>query len=167
MFFSHDGAADTWDDNSSGHDIKFGIYRSLNNRGDLRDEQVRFADFCASKTSAADCDDGSAPPAPDGGAGTPDAGAPVDAGAGGGPPTPTPPATPDAASPPTPTDPGPTPTPTPQPPTGPAPTPGPTGTPPRRQPSGGCTVGGDAAAGTALPLVIGALVVLRRRRRRA
>jgi hypothetical protein len=79
VFFNYAGGADTWDDNASAHDSKFGIYRSLNSRGDLRDEQVRFADFCASKTSMADCDDGTLPPAPDGGP-TPD---PVDAGAGG------------------------------------------------------------------------------------
>ena len=47
---------------------KWGIYRSLNNRGMLRDEQVRFADFCASKMSAAECADESLPPPSDGGA---------------------------------------------------------------------------------------------------
>jgi hypothetical protein len=75
MLFNYSGGADTWDDNSSGHDFKAGIYRSLNNRGMLRDEQVRFADFCASKTSAAECADESLPP-PMGGS---------DAGSGGGP----------------------------------------------------------------------------------
>ena len=50
VLFQHSGAADMWDDGASGHDSKFGIYRSLDNRGSLRDEQVRFADFCASKT---------------------------------------------------------------------------------------------------------------------
>ena len=64
MLFNYSGGADTWDDGASAHDFKAGIYRSLNNRGMLRDEQVRFADFCASKTSAADCDDGAAPPPP-------------------------------------------------------------------------------------------------------
>jgi uncharacterized membrane protein YgcG len=85
MLFSHSGAADTWQGNAAGHDSKYGIYRSLNNRASLRDEQVRFADFCISKTSAAECDDGSI-----GGGGTPtptpDAGVtpePEDAGAGG------------------------------------------------------------------------------------
>ncbi len=67
--FSHAGGADMWDAGASGHDSKFGIYRSLNNRGMLRDEQVRFADFCASKTSAAECADGAAPPPSDAGAG--------------------------------------------------------------------------------------------------
>ena len=61
MLFNYSGGADTWDDGASAHDFKAGIYRSLNNRGMLRDEQVRFADFCASKMSAADCDDGAAP----------------------------------------------------------------------------------------------------------
>ena len=74
----HAGAADMWDDNASAHDSKFGIYRSLNNRGMLRDEQVRFADFCASKVSAAECDDGALPP-PDAGA-VGDAGGNADAG---------------------------------------------------------------------------------------
>jgi hypothetical protein len=105
VLFSYSGAADMWDDGSSGHDSKFGIYRSLNNRGDLRDEQVRFADFCASKVSAAECADGALPPpdagmvgdaagsadagsevgapAPDAGAGQPDAGGGID-----GPPSP-------------------------------------------------------------------------------
>jgi len=51
-----------WDDNSGGHDPKFGIYRSLDHRNELRDEQVRFADFCVSKVSASECQDGAAPP---------------------------------------------------------------------------------------------------------
>src|SRR4051812_38969276 len=60
MMFQHSGDADTWQGNDSGHDPKFGIYRSLNNKADLRDEDdVRFADFCISKASAAECDDGS------------------------------------------------------------------------------------------------------------
>jgi hypothetical protein len=82
MLFNYSGGADTWDDGASAHDFKAGIYRSLNNRGMLRDEQVRFADFCASKTSAADCDDGATPPPPpptDGGA-APDASGGGDAG---------------------------------------------------------------------------------------
>jgi MYXO-CTERM domain-containing protein len=75
MLFNHQGAADTWQGNNSGHDIKFGIYRSLNQRGSLRDEQVRFADFCISRAN--DCGDGSVPPPPpnNADAGTPDAGA--------------------------------------------------------------------------------------------
>jgi hypothetical protein len=72
VLFSHSGGADTWDDGSGGHDPKWGIYRSLNNRGALRDEQVRFADFCISHDSASDCDDGNAqPPQPAADAGTP------------------------------------------------------------------------------------------------
>jgi MYXO-CTERM domain-containing protein len=85
MLFNYSGGADTWDDGASAHDFKAGIYRSLNNRGMLRDEQVRFADFCASKMSAADCEDGAAPPPPppsDGGA-APDMGG-GDAGGTGG-----------------------------------------------------------------------------------
>jgi hypothetical protein len=85
VLFDYSGGADTWDDGASGHDFKAGIYRSLNNRGMLRDEQVRFADFCASKMSAADCEDGAAPPPPppsDGGA-APDMGG-GDAGGTGG-----------------------------------------------------------------------------------
>jgi Polysaccharide lyase len=70
MLFNHSGSADT-DDGAGGQDPKFGIYRSLNNRGSLRDEQVKFADFCVSKTSAADCDDGAAPPPPANDAGSP------------------------------------------------------------------------------------------------
>ncbi len=85
MLFNYSGGADTWDDGASAHDFKAGIYRSLNNRGMLRDEQVRFADFCASKMSAAECEDGAAPPPPppsDGGA-APDMGG-GDAGGTGG-----------------------------------------------------------------------------------
>jgi hypothetical protein len=80
MLFSQASDADMWDDNASGHDSKFGIYRSLDSREMLRDEQVRFADFCASKVSAAECEDEGSPPPP-----APDGGAPLppDAGAGG------------------------------------------------------------------------------------
>src|SRR5262249_56090752 len=62
------------------HDPKFGIYRSLNSVGDLRDEDdIRFADFCFSKVSADECAEGPGLPppgdagatsAPEGGAGT-------------------------------------------------------------------------------------------------
>jgi hypothetical protein len=83
VLYSYAGAADMWDANASAHDSKFGIYRSLNNRAMLRDEQVRFADFCASKQSASDCDDGNAP-GTDAGVGTVDGGASVDAGLDGG-----------------------------------------------------------------------------------
>jgi hypothetical protein len=59
---SYSGDADTWQASDTGHDPKFGIYRSLSDPTYLRDEQVRFADFCVSKVSAAECDDGPAPP---------------------------------------------------------------------------------------------------------
>jgi hypothetical protein len=59
---SYSGDADTWQASDTGHDPKFGLYRSLTNPTYLRDEQVRFADFCVSKLSAADCDDGVLPP---------------------------------------------------------------------------------------------------------
>jgi hypothetical protein len=64
--------------------VKFGIYRSLDSKSMLRDEQVRFADFCVSKVSASECDDGLLPPVDGGGlfdaGGIPDASRPVDAG---------------------------------------------------------------------------------------
>jgi MYXO-CTERM domain-containing protein len=69
LLFDYSGAADTWDDDASGHDSKFGIYRSLNSAEYLRDEQVRFADFCASKQSASDCDDDPGQEPAEGGAG--------------------------------------------------------------------------------------------------
>jgi MYXO-CTERM domain-containing protein len=85
MLYAHAGGADMWDANASAHDSKFGIYRSLDERQLLRDEQVLFADFCASKVNARECDDGVVPAAPDGGGGgTMDAGAAADAGGGGG-----------------------------------------------------------------------------------
>jgi hypothetical protein len=67
VLLSYAGAADTWQASDTGHDPKFGLYRSLNSPTFLRDEQVRFADFCVSKLSAADCAEGPAPPAPDAG----------------------------------------------------------------------------------------------------
>jgi hypothetical protein len=86
--FSYTGNADMWDDNAGGHDSKFGIYRSLDHKDMLRDEDVRFADFCASKVSASECQDDAIPPPPtDAGsndAGIPDASARVDAGGLGG-----------------------------------------------------------------------------------
>jgi hypothetical protein len=89
VLYSHTGGADMWDAGASAHDSKFGIYRSLNNRGMLRDEQVRFADFCASKTSAAECADQALPPPmgggnTDAGGGARDGGAAPDAGGGTG-----------------------------------------------------------------------------------
>jgi len=91
LMFSHSGAADTWQGNAAGHDPKFGIYRSLNTLSALRDEDdIRFADFCFSKVSAAECAEGPVPfptgdsgatEAPEGGAAEASAGA-VEAGGG-------------------------------------------------------------------------------------
>jgi hypothetical protein len=55
VLLQHSGGADTWQGNGGGHDCKFGLYRSLDDRTALRDEQVRFDDFCFSKGSADDC----------------------------------------------------------------------------------------------------------------
>ncbi len=83
MLLSYSGNADMWDDGSGGHDPKFGIYRSLDHRNVLRDEQVRFADFCVSKVSASECPDDVAPPTDAGvdkdGGGAPDAAGQMDA----------------------------------------------------------------------------------------
>jgi MYXO-CTERM domain-containing protein len=82
---SYSGNVDMWDDGSGSHDSKFGIYRSLDGRSMLRDEQVRFADFCTSKVNATECDDGLG--LPDAGirdaGGSPDVMTPIDAGQGG------------------------------------------------------------------------------------
>jgi hypothetical protein len=187
VLFNYSGGADTWDDNSSGHDFKAGIYRSLNNRGDLRDEDVKYADFCASKTSAADCDDGNVPPAPDGGAPPPpppaDA-APVktDSGAGGAggstpPPTggtggSTPPPTggTGGSSPPPPRYDAGTGTPPPSPPPPPPDDPTPTPPKPPRSSSGGCSLSPGAPSATegsiaSLCLLVGISLLVRRRRR--
>jgi MYXO-CTERM domain-containing protein len=84
MLLSYSGNADMYDDGAGYGAPKFGIYRSLNSAGSLRDEQVRFADFCVSNTSVAECADGAQPPPPppgDGGAPPPaDGGAAPDAG---------------------------------------------------------------------------------------
>jgi hypothetical protein len=178
MLFDYTGGADTWQGDNSGHDAKWGIYRSLNQRGSLRDEQVRFADFCVSKQSAADCADGDStpppPPKPDGGSTTPPA-----ADAGVTPPEPdagavTPPLEPDAGSsgnpPPKPSaDAAPA-----------APKPdakaaggagGSEEDPPAEEPppakaaASGCTIGGGASGGAALGLLACALALLLRRRR--
>jgi Polysaccharide lyase len=71
---AYSGNHDTWQGNDGGHDPKFGIYRSLNDRSALRDEQVRFADFCISKTSGAECGDPGFPPPDDAGSSTEDPG---------------------------------------------------------------------------------------------
>jgi hypothetical protein len=95
------GTIDTWRSGNNYNRGKWGLYRSLNSKSDLRDETALFADWCTTETSGgSDC--------------------PSDVGNGGGTPTPTPtPTTPGAtATPtptPTPTTPGPTATPTPTP----------------------------------------------------
>jgi hypothetical protein len=84
VLFDYSGDADMWDAGASAHDSKFGIYRSLNNREQLRDEQVRFADFCASKQSSSECaDDPAADPTAGGGAGGSGAGVGNTSGSGG------------------------------------------------------------------------------------
>jgi hypothetical protein len=91
MLFNYAGNHDMWDDGAVDGMPKFGIYRGLLNKGALRDEQVRFADFCVSDTSAAECADGMGdptppPPAADAGApgGGRDGGTGGDPGQGGG-----------------------------------------------------------------------------------
>jgi hypothetical protein len=81
VLISYSGNADMYDDGAGYGAPKFGIYRSLNSAGSLRDEQVRFADFCVSSTSVAECADGNQPqPPPPGDGGTPPP-APADGGA--------------------------------------------------------------------------------------
>jgi MYXO-CTERM domain-containing protein len=169
VLFNYAGAADTWDDNAGLHDIKHGIYRSLNSRGQLRDEQVRMADFCTSKVNATECNDDNLPPPPP----PADGGAPPPAPDGGAPPPPPPPPPPgvDAAPAPSPTSPPPTPADAavaPTPPSRPPLPPPPATTPPDA--SGGCTCNvGEAStpAGAAvlLVLMVAAVAIGRRRRR--
>jgi MYXO-CTERM domain-containing protein len=164
VMFQYAGAADTWDDNASLHDIKHGIYRSLNNRDQLRDEQVRFADFCTSKVNNTECNDDNLPPPPpppDGGAPPPP---PPPAPDGGAPPPPPPPAAPDAAPPPppAPTDGAVAPTPPPKP-----PLPAPAPPPPPPEVGCGCRLASPPAApAIAVPVTLAALALLLRRRRR-
>jgi hypothetical protein len=160
MMFSYSGTGDTWDDNTP-QDPKWGIYRSLNSVGDLRDEEVRFADFCISKTSAAECEDGAAPPS-DASVGPPPS---ADGGV-----TP-PPGRQDGAAPPPTTPPPPevdASVPTTPPPSGqPTPPPGPVVKPPGKGGGGGCSctlVGARPGAGAALTGLLVAALVLRRRR---
>ncbi len=185
MLFQYAGEADTWDDNASGHDPKWGIYRSLNNRGDLRDEQVRFADFCVSQKSASECDDGAAPPPPPVDAGAPrdvgpieETGAPADAGVAVDtrPIDPVPPAN-DAGTPPPPppADAGVTPPAPPKPDAGskpdtkpPVSPPPSAGEPPAPAGCAGCRVGaagGTSDVGAGLLTLAFAIVLLRRRLR--
>ena len=184
MLFNYSGDADMWDDNASAHDPKWGIYRSLNDRGNLRDERVRFADFCVSKTSATECADGnspppSPPPAADAGA-APDASRPRDAAAEPQPGTPDAGTRPDASDPVTP-PPGPPVDAAPSPPSSPPvdarpQTPRPDAgaasptTPPAEGASGcGCRVGAasaDATGPVMLVLLLGSALGWRRLRRR-
>jgi MYXO-CTERM domain-containing protein len=162
--FQHTGDADTWDDGAGGHDPKWGIYRSLNDRGSLRDEQIRFADFCVSHTSASECDEG-AVTGTDGGAPPPptDSGSPAaDASA---PPPPPPAPAPDAGPPPPPSPPPPAPAPTPTP-VPPATDPVP---PPAPEVGCGCRVGdtGGGPSGFGLLLLATMLGLVSRRRKLA
>lgn len=50
---------DLWRTGASRNHPKWGVYRSKNSSG-LRDEQVRFADFCISESSASQCPSGAA-----------------------------------------------------------------------------------------------------------
>jgi hypothetical protein len=189
MTFHYAGTGDTWDANTP-QDPKWGIYRSLNTLSALRDEDdVRFADFCISKVSAAECDDHTVPtsdasvsgptPSADAGAGGDDAIDPQepDAGEMGAADTgdmPMPPVTsPDASAGPTPTtksDARPSNTGTPS--GGGDPTPPTTDpeTPPTmRAASKGCYVGAGAGTATGGTLgglfLLGALAMRLRRRR--
>jgi MYXO-CTERM domain-containing protein len=171
MTFHYAGTGDTWDANTA-QDPKWGIYRSLNTVSALRDEDdVRFADFCISKVSAAECDDDSVPssdasvvappPSADGGTNPADAGEmpppPV-----GSPDASAAPPTADAAV----SNPG-------IPPGSGQPMPPPTGpvTPPMRGGNGGCNchvgAAGQSASGGALGglLLLGVLALYSRRRR--
>jgi hypothetical protein len=89
------GTIDTWRSGNNYNRGKWGLYRSLNSKSDLRDETALFADWCVTEASGgSDC--------------------PSDIGNGGGS-TPTPTPTPMFTPTPTPTTPGPTATPTPTP----------------------------------------------------
>jgi hypothetical protein len=186
MTFHYAGTGDTWDANTP-QDPKWGIYRSLNTLSALRDEDdVRFADFCISKVSAAECEDSSVPttdasvidptPSADAGAVAADAGETVAADAGetvaadaGEMPEP-PMTSPDAAAPPTPTTTRDAGTASPGASTGgdetTAPTAGPMVSPSKRG-SGGCNVGAGtqtAALGALGSLLLLGVLALRSRR---
>jgi hypothetical protein len=49
------GTVDTWRSGNNYNRGKWGIYRSLNSIGSLRDETVLFADWCVSEASASQC----------------------------------------------------------------------------------------------------------------
>jgi Ricin-type beta-trefoil lectin domain-like/Secretion system C-terminal sorting domain len=54
LSYSKSSGIDLWRTGSSYNRPKWGVYRSKNSTG-LRDEQVRFADFCVSENSASEC----------------------------------------------------------------------------------------------------------------
>jgi len=54
LSYSKTGGIDLWRTGASVNHPKWGVYRSKNSTG-LRDEQVRFADFCVSESSASQC----------------------------------------------------------------------------------------------------------------
>ncbi|MGH9159814.1 MAG: hypothetical protein ACRD2X_07480, partial [Vicinamibacteraceae bacterium] len=56
----YSGTVDTWRDGDDYNRGKWGIYRSLNSISYLRDETVRFADWCVSETNASECPSGAA-----------------------------------------------------------------------------------------------------------
>jgi hypothetical protein len=54
LSYSKTSGIDLWRTGASRNHPKWGVYRSKNSSG-LRDEQVRFADFCISESSASQC----------------------------------------------------------------------------------------------------------------
>ena len=54
LSYSKTGGIDLWRTGASVNHPKWGVYRSKNSTG-LRDEQVRFADFCVSESSESQC----------------------------------------------------------------------------------------------------------------
>jgi len=57
LSYSKTGGIDLWRTGASYNRPKWGVYRSKNSTG-LRDEQVRFADFCVSESSESQCPSG-------------------------------------------------------------------------------------------------------------
>ena len=58
LSYSKTGGIDLWRTGASRNHPKWGMYRSKGTAG-LRDEQIRFADFCISESSASQCPSGS------------------------------------------------------------------------------------------------------------